>query len=62
MGLIQPDVNMLLILCEEKNKKHHFDPNISIPGVKIDVNIVNILFFTPTFPFQAQFMIIKQGN
>ena len=35
-------VNKLLILCEENQKKPHFDPYISYPGVKKPVNIVNI--------------------
>jgi len=34
-------------------RKGHFDPLISIPGVKIGDNIVNIRFLTPSFPFQA---------
>jgi len=35
------------------SKKTHFDPFISIPGVKMDVNTVNISNLTPLFPFQA---------
>ena len=35
-------VNNLLILCEENPKKPHFNPFISIPGVKNDVNTVNM--------------------
>jgi len=35
------------------SEKAHFDPLISIPGVKMDVNIVNILNLTPSFPLQA---------
>ena len=35
-------VNKLLILCEENQKKPHFDPFISNPGVKKPVNTVNI--------------------
>jgi hypothetical protein len=48
-----PHVNKLLILCEENPQKPHFDPFISIPGVKNDVNTVNITKITPLFPFQA---------
>jgi len=43
----------LLIYCEENVKKPHFNPLISIPGVKNDVNTVNILKTTPFFPLQA---------
>ena len=35
-------VNILLKLCEENQKKPNFDPLISFPGVKNDVNNVNI--------------------
>ena len=35
-------VNKLLILCEENQKKPHFNPYISNPGVKKPINIVNI--------------------
>ena len=35
-------VNKLLILCEENQKKPHFNPYISNPGVKKPVNTVNI--------------------
>ena len=47
-------VHKLLIFCESNRKKGHFDPNISIPGVKLDVHTVNMLVLTPLFPFQAQ--------
>ena len=40
--LIEKLVNNMLILCEEKLKKPHFNPYISNPGVKKPVNIVNI--------------------
>jgi len=36
------------------SKKTHFDPFISIPGVKIGVNTVNVPNLTPLFPLQAQ--------
>jgi len=36
------NVNKLLILCEENQKKPHFNPHISIPGVKNTVNTVNM--------------------
>ena len=35
-------VNKMLKLCEENPKKPHFNPFISIPGVKNDVNTVNM--------------------
>ena len=35
-------VNKLLILCEENQKKPHFNPYISNPGVKKPINTVNI--------------------
>ena len=35
-------INKLLILCEENQKKPHFNPYISNPGVKKPVNTVNI--------------------
>ena len=35
-------VNKLLKLCEDNQKKPNFDPLISFPGVKNDVNNVNI--------------------
>jgi len=35
------------------SEKAHFDPLISIPGVKMDVNTVNIFNLTPSFPLQA---------
>lgn len=35
-------------------KRADFDPIISTPGVKMNVNIVNIKGLTPLFPLQAQ--------
>jgi hypothetical protein len=35
-------INNLLRLCEEIIKKPNFDPFISIPGVKNNINTVNI--------------------
>jgi len=35
-------VNKMLILCEENQKKPHFNPFISNPGVKKPLNTVNI--------------------
>jgi len=35
-------VNKMLILCEENQKKPHFNPFISNPGVKKPINTVNI--------------------
>ncbi len=46
-------VNILLISCYEILQKAYFDPLISIPGVKIDVNNVNKHEITPLFPLQA---------
>jgi len=46
-------VNSLLIYCYETTQKAYFDPLISIPGVKIDVNTVNKHEITPLFPLQA---------
>ena len=40
--LLEKHVNKLLILCEENQKKPHFNPYISIPGVKNTVNTVNM--------------------
>lgn len=37
----------------KKLKKPNFDPFISTPGVKVDVNIVNNLILPPLFPLQA---------
>jgi hypothetical protein len=34
-------------------KTTNFDPGISTPGVKLDVNNVNIKILTPAFPLQA---------
>jgi hypothetical protein len=46
-------INKLLKLCEENQKKPNFDPYISTPGVKININTVNIQILTPLFPPQA---------
>jgi len=51
--VILPQVNSLLMSCYEICLKGCFDPLISIPGVKIDVNTVNIQETTPLFPLQA---------
>ena len=40
--LLEKNINKLLILCEENQKKPHFNPFISIPGVNNPINIVNI--------------------
>jgi len=42
-------VNILLKLCEENRKKPNFDPFISFPGIKNDVNNVNISKLPPYF-------------
>ncbi len=51
--VILPQVNILLMSCYEIFLKGCFDPLISIPGVKMDVNTVNIQEITPLFPLQA---------
>ncbi len=51
--VILPQINILLMSCYEIILKDYFDPLISIPGVKMDVNTVNIQEITPLFPLQA---------
>ena len=52
-------VNELLILCERKSKKPHFNPHISNPGVKKPVNIVNIQKLPLYFHSRHDYFIIK---
>ena len=42
-------------------EKACFDPFISIPGVNVDVNTVNISNLTPLFPLQAQNYLNLEG-
>ncbi len=42
LNLNLPLINTLLIYCYEIVWKTYFDPHITIPGVKIHVNIVNM--------------------
>ena len=52
-------VNKLLILCEENQKKPHFNPYISNPGVKKPVNTVNILKLPLYFHSRHDYFIIN---
>ena len=52
-------VNKLLILCEENQKKPHFDPFISNPGVKKPVNTVNISKIPLCFHSRHDYFMIK---
>ena len=55
-------VNILLKLCEENQKKLNFDPLISFPGVKNDVNNVNISKSPPYFHSSHDYILIKGLN
>jgi len=57
--LLEKNVNKLLILCEENQKKPHFNPYISIPGVKNTVNIVNMSKTPLYFHSRHDFFISK---
>ena len=52
-------VNKLLILCEENQKKPNFDPLISFPGVKNDVNNVNISKLPPYFHSRHDYVLTR---
>ena len=52
-------VNKLLILCEENQKKPHFNPYISNPGVKKPINTVNIPKPPLYFHSRHDYFIIK---
>jgi len=54
-------VNKMLKLCEENPKKPHFNPFISIPGVKNDVNTVNMSKQPLYFYSRHEYSILK-GN
>ena len=55
-------VNILLKLCEENQKKPNFDPLISFPGVKNDVNNVNISKLPLYFHSSHDFILNKGLN
>ena len=52
-------VNKLLILCEENQKKPHFNPYISNPGVRKPVNNVNISKIPLYFHSRHDYFITK---
>jgi hypothetical protein len=52
-------VNKLLILCEENQKKPHFNPYISNPGVKKPINNVNIPKLPLYFHSRYDYFIIR---
>ena len=52
-------INKLLILCEENQKKPHFNPYISNPGVKKPVNTVNIPKIPLYFHSRHDYFITK---
>jgi hypothetical protein len=52
----------LLKLCEENQKKPNFDPLISFPGVKNDVNNVNISKLPPYFHSRHDYVLIRGLN
>ena len=55
-------VNKMLILCEENQKKPHFNPFISNPGVKKPVNTVNIPNLPLYFHSSHDYLITKGLN
>jgi hypothetical protein len=55
-------VNNLLILCEENQKKPHFNPYISNPGVKKPINTVNIPKLPLYFHSRHDYFIIRGFN
>ena len=57
---VKKNVNKLLILCEENQKKPHFNPYISIPGVKNTVNTVN-MSKTPLYFHSRHGFFIPEG-
>jgi len=52
-------VNKMLILCEENQKKPHFNPFISTPGVKKPLNTVNMSKIPLYFHSRHGFFIPK---
>ena len=55
-------VNKLLILCKENQKKLHFNPYISNPGVKKPLNIVNMSKSPLYFHSRHNYFITKGFN
>ena len=55
-------VNILLKLCEENQKKPNFDPLISFPGVKNDINNMNISKSPPYFHSSHDYVLTKGFN
>ena len=60
--MIESLVNKLLIMCEENQKKPHFNPFISIPGVNNPINNVNILKTPLYFHSRHEIHVIKGLN
>ena len=60
--LLEKYVNKLLILCEENQKKPHFNPFISNPGVKKPLNTVNMLKSPLYFHSSHDYLITKGLN
>ena len=57
--MIESLVNNLLIICEENQKKPHFNPFISIPGVNNPINTVNIPKTPLYFHSRHEIYVIK---
>ena len=55
-------VNKMLILCEENQKKPHFNPFISNPGVKKPLNTVNMSKSPLYFHSSHDYLITKGLN
>ena len=55
-------VNKMLILCEENQKKPHFNPFISNPGVKKPLNTVNMPKSPLYFHSSHDYLITKGFN
>jgi len=55
-------VNKMLILCEENQKKPHFNPFISNPGVKKPLNTVNMSKSPLYFHSRHDYFITKGLN
>ena len=55
-------VNKMLILCEENQKKPHFNPFISTPGVKKPLNTVNMPKSPLYFHSSHDYLITKGLN
>ena len=55
-------INKLLISCEENEKKPHFNPFISNPGVKKPLNTVNMLKSPLYFHSSHDYLITKGLN